>query len=292
MVTREPQAILNDFVTPEDTRADLNALENFIDEFGGGLDTYQRAQIRNQSLQGEMLGALVDALGGTRPGARNGGDGGGGDGDSDGDGGSDMPSATSELLRRLINSELEVDDLPAGIEGSPIQSIGKGKKGQAEFDVLGSSFITEVTASSQVQPRDTVRVIGRGDTANLIDSVPNRQAAGDPTVPVERAIRFDESPGANNDILRNDIRPFTEGSQLIATVSLGASAVFKARIKPDDDDIDNFDQEFNGAAATQEIDANEVFEFQLHKGPGVEVNYRVDTDVTVQELRVLEVTAR
>lgn len=73
---------------------------------------------------------------------------------------------------------------------------------------------------------------------------------------------FEVDVDAGEDILppEEEVRPQTGGSKLLVNVVLDASALFRLRVKPDD--ASAFDAQFNARAATEELDADSIYQFK------------------------------
>ena len=69
----------------------------------------------------------------------------------------------------VVAPEFNIDDLPVGTVGETTEALTEGKQGEALFDIEGSTFIAEVTATAELSAFDPIQVF-RPD--NVVRPIP------------------------------------------------------------------------------------------------------------------------
>lgn len=178
---------------------------------------------------------------------------------------------------------VDTENLPVGLQGQAVVPIPNGQTGVATFDFAGGRYAARIEADETIGQFENVRIKGAN---NLATPIPTEEGDGVGDRPRNRKQVYSESVNSGEDILDNDMRPAEGGSSFRVTVQLDTTAVFATRVKPDDNSVSDFNQQFNQGTA---LGANQLFEFTFDPDTQSQYNFRAPSQaLTVEYLRVQE----
>lgn len=257
----------NELETPDDVREQLNLIERLVAGISPA-DDYEAATIEALIEIANALGTVVDQGDQIAPGM-------------------DLPEQVIPLLQdanvrleEIVQGIVDTTNLPVGLQGRAAVDIPNGSEGIATFDFSGGSYAAVVEADEAIDRFERIRI---KDAGNLATPIPTAEQAGQE--PIARVQVYNQTVNSGANILSNSIRPRSERSSFRVTITTDTNAQFQAREIPDDDPA--FTTAFN--AINGDIIADSLFEFTHDVNPNAQYNYRVDSNLDVQSLRILEV---